>query len=185
MTGSVVGEIAHQMALVPFLWLAALRARGARVDAAWFWLAGAFFVSWLADSGAHFVDPWLMSLVYPVSQAALVVAVLLERREALLFVGALVAVGVVAVAWQGVGAPDVLVHTVAWLGVALVVYDRDALGRLRLALLVSFGVCWLVWLCYTVWPGWTAWLAYQCVRALGIACFCWAASKPTPRLRIA
>jgi hypothetical protein len=180
----VIFELAHHMALLPLVWLAWLAAWEDRRGAEWWWLAGAFFVSWLADSAAHVADPWLVSLVYPVSQAAIVGAVLLEREEAALFVGSLVTVGVVAVLWRGVGTPDVLVHTVAWASIALVAFDRAALGRLRLALLVAFGFGWLAWLGYTVTPGWPSWLCYQGVRALGIGCFCWAASYPTPRLRV-
>jgi hypothetical protein len=180
----MIFELAHQLALVPLLFLLVLRMRGQRRDVAWWWLAGAFFVSWLADSAAHVVDPWLMSLVYPVSQAAIVGAVLLERDDAVVFVIALVTIGVGAVLWRGVGTPDVLVHTVAWASVALIVFDRDALGRLRTALLVAFGLGLLAWLGYTIRPGWTLWLCYQGVRALGIALFCRAAWKPVPQLRV-
>lgn len=175
-----------QIGLVPLACLAVLAMRRQRRDAAWWYLAGAFFVSWIADAFALAgVEPWLMSLVYPVSQAALVGAVLLERRQAMAFVGALVTVGLVAVLWLGVDQPDVLVRTVAWLGVALIAYERDALGRLRMALLVAFGVGWLAWAGYAVRPSWSTWLAYQGVRALGVGTFCWAAWKPTPRLRVA
>jgi hypothetical protein len=125
-----------------------------------------------------------MSLVYPVSQAAIIGAVLLDRGEALFFVCALVMVGVTAVLWRGVGFPDVVVHTVAWGSVALIALDRPALGRLRLALLVAFAGGWLAWVGYTITPGWTTWLCYQGVRAAGLACFCWAATRPIPRLRV-
>jgi hypothetical protein len=180
----IVDEAAHQMALGPLLWLAALRARGTVVGTAWWWLAGAFFVSWLADTGAHVVDPWLMSLVYPVSQAAIVGAVLLEREDAVLFVLALALVGILAVLWRGVGTPDVLVHTVAWGSIACVAFDRDALGNLRLALIIAFGFGLVAWLGYTITPGYQTWLCYQGVRALGIGTFCWAAAKPGPTFRV-
>jgi hypothetical protein len=159
--------------------------RRQRRDAAWYWLAGAFFVSWIADSFALAgIEPWLMSLVYPVSQAAIVGAVLLEREDAALFVLALVIVGILAVLWKGVGTPDVLVHTVAWGSIVCVAFDRDALGKLRLALIVAFGFGLVAWLGYTLTPGWPSWLAYQGVRALGIGTFCWAAAKPGPTFRV-
>jgi hypothetical protein len=148
-------------------------------------MAGAFFVSWIADACTLAgVDSHLVSLVYPVSQAALVGAVLLDREEAAIFVAGLVSIGVVAVLWKGVGTPDVLVHTVAWASIAIVALDRAALGKLRLALLVAFGFGWLAWLGYTLSPGWPTWLAYQGVRALGIGTFCWAAANPGPTLRL-
>lgn len=177
---------AYALGAIPFAWLIVLAARGHRRDAAWWWLAGAFFVSFIADTFALAgVEPWLMSLVYPISQAAIVGAVLLEREDAVLFVIGLVLVAMLAVAWKGVGTPDVLVHTVAFLSIAIIALDRPALGRLRVALLVAFGLGWVAWIGYTVWPGWATWLSYQGVRALGIGCFCWAATTPTPRLRIA
>jgi hypothetical protein len=181
----VIFYVAYALGVVPFVWLAWLAARGERRDAAWWWLAGAFFVSFIADSFALAgIEPWLMSLVYPVSQAAIIGAVLLDREDAILFVLSLATVGILAVLWRGVGAPDVLVHTVAWASVAVIAVDRAALGRLRVALLVAFGVGWCAWLAYTIAPGLPTWLGYQGVRALGIGCFCWAAAKPTPRLRV-
>lgn len=178
--------LAYSLGVIPLAWLAWLAARWHRRDAAWWWLGGAFFVSFIADSFALAgVEPWLMSLVYPVSQAAIVGAVLLEREDAGLFVLALVTMGIVAVLWRGVGTPDVVVHTVAWGSIAVVALDRAALGRLRLALIVAFGFGWIAWIGYTITPGWTSWICYQGLRALGIGCFCWAASRPAPRLRIA
>jgi hypothetical protein len=176
---------AWTLGLIPFAWLAWLAGRGERRAREWWWLAGAFLVSWIADAFALAgVEPWLMSLVYPVTQAAIVVAVLLDREEAIVFVVALVLVGLIAVLWRGVGAPDVLLRTVAWLGIALVAFDRIALGRLRVALLLAFGLGWLAWCSYTIDPGYPTWLAYQGIRALGAGAFCWATMKPGPTLRV-
>ena len=176
---------AWTIGLIPLAWLAVLAVRGQRRGAEWWYLAGAFFVSWIADAFALAgVEPWLMSLVYPVTQAAIVGAVLLDREEAATLIGALVTVGCVAVLWRGVGTPDVLLHTVAWASIALVAWDRAALGRLRLALFIAFGFAWLAWLGYTMNPGWATWLGYQSVRAIGAGCFCWAAAKPGPTFRV-
>jgi hypothetical protein len=183
---------AWQLGIVPLAWLTFLAVRrDAHRGAEWWWLAGAFFVSWIADACALTVgEPWLMSLVYPVSQAAIVGAVLLDREEAVLFVIALVIVGIMAVLWKGVGTPDVLLHTVAWLSVAIIALDHVALGRLRLALLAAFGFGWIAWIGFTLTPGiptpygYSNWLAYQGVRAIGIGTFCWAAMYPTPQLRM-
>jgi hypothetical protein len=179
-----IAETAHQMALLPFLWLLWLRARGERRDVAWWWLAGAFFVSWLADTAAHVVDPWLVSVVYPVSQATLVAAVLCDRKVAAGFVLLLVLTAAAVVLWRGVASPDVLVHTVAWAGVAAVAYDCPPLGRLRTALLIAFGWMWAAWMLYVIAPGWPTWLLFQSVRLAGLVAFCWAATTPTPRLRL-
>lgn len=170
--------IAHHMALIPLAWLAGLRARGRRRDAAWWWLAGAFAVSWLADTAAHWVDPWLIGLVYPVSQSALVAAVLLDRREAAKLLAVLLLIGVGAALWHGVQGPDVLLRTVAWGAIAGIAFDRWELGRLRMSLLVTFGLGLIAWMGYAIWPGWTSWLVYQGARAFGIGLFCWAAFRP-------
>src|SRR5947208_264158 len=107
-------EIAHQMSLLPLLWLALLHARGVHRDAAWWWIAGAFGVSWLADTAAHWVSPWMVSAVYPVSQSAIIGAVLLGRRDAMAFLGALVCMALLSLFWEGVNGPMILLRTVAW-----------------------------------------------------------------------
>lgn len=171
------------MALLPAIWLSGLRVRGTRCAVEWWWLAAAFGVSWLADTAAMWVDPWLVSLVYPVSQSAIVGAVLLDRREAIRFTLTLMAVGVVAVLWRGVGQPDVLLRTVAWLTVAGLAVERRE--PVRSVLLIAFGAGWLAWMGYATWPGWPSYLIYQAVRATGIAAFCWAAMRTTPQLSLA
>lgn len=175
-------ELAHFMALVPLAWLALLRSHGQRRGAAWWWLATAFAVSWLADTAAHWVDPWQVSVVYPVSQAALVGAVFLSRTDALRLLAALVCVGWFAAIRPH--RPDVLLHVVAWVAVVGVVYDRWALGTLRVALFVYFGGGALAWIGYAAWPGWASWIVYQGTRAAGIALFCVAATRPAPTLRV-
>lgn len=183
----LIFEVAHQMALVPMLWLGAMRLRGHRRGVEWWWLAGIFLVSWLADTAADLAPQArvAVSVVYPLSQTALVGLVLfLERREALWMTAALAAVAVVAVLWRGVSSPDVFFRTVAWGTAVGIVVNRWHLGRLRLALLVAFGVGLLCWWAYALRPGWWSWSIYQSVRALGIGLFCWAALKPGPSLRL-
>lgn len=180
----IVSEIAAEMGLVPLAWLVLLRLRGRRIDVAWLWLALAFAVSWLADTAALVVDPDLVGNLYPITQAAIIGAVFLDRIEAAQFAAALVIVAIVAILWRGPLGADVLLRTVAWGGVVGLVADRWALGRLRTALLVSFGLGTLTWWGYAAWPGLNSWLFYQGVRALGIAWFCWAAVHPVPRLAL-
>lgn len=180
----MIFEVAHWMGLVPLLWLALLRFRGRTIGVEWYWLAGVFAVSWLADTAAHFANPWVMSKVYPVSQAAIVGLVLLSRREALLLIATLVWVGALDVVWIGVGDFDILLRTVAWLSVVGIIFPLKQLGRLRLSLLVAFGVGWVCWMGYAIWPGWTSWSGYQLTRLAGILLFCWAATSPLPQLRL-
>jgi hypothetical protein len=181
----IISEIAAEMGLVPLAWLVWLRHRGRNPGLAWWWLAAAFFVSWLADTAALFVDPDLVGNLYPLTQAALVGAVLLDRLEAVEFAFALTVVAFVAVAWHGPLGIDVLLRTVAWGSVAVLAWRYQALWRLRDALVVSFGFGLLAWWWYALAPGWPSWLTYQAVRALGIALFCVAASSPAPKLSVA
>lgn len=190
-------EAAHQMGLVPVLWLAALALIGHRRGAAWWWLASALSLSWVVEWLVHRYGPSPLSPLYLVTQGALIGSVLLPRDDALWFLG-LLAVAMGLRLLGGVPTqPDLLVHTVAWWGIVLMVWHRPTLGRLRLSLLVSFGLGWLAWFIYVLWPDspgvLTAnlprpsgtWEAFQLCRAVGIGLWCWAAWKPAPTLRIA
>jgi hypothetical protein len=180
----VVSELAAEMGLIPLVFLAVRQVRGQRAGAAWWWLALAFAVSWLADTAALFVDPDLVGNLYPVTQAALVGAVLLDRLDAMRLAVALVIVGVVAVLWHGPLGIDVLLRTVAWGSVAWIAWERPALGRLRDCLVVAFGAGLVAWWWYAFAPGWWSWGVYQGVRLLGILLFCGAAARPAPQLRV-
>jgi len=169
------------MGLAPLLWLAIRRER--RPD--WWWLAVAYGISWLADTAAHlWGHPWFVSAVYPVSQAALIGAVLLPRPDADWFVGVLVVGGVLGIAREGTTHPSLLLHTVAFGGIVAISWQHPH-QRLRLALLVSFGLGLLAWVVFTRWVTWGTWGAYQLVRATGIGVFCWASMNPHPPLRLA
>lgn len=180
----VASELATALGLVPVVYLGVRHAQRRRSGVAWWWLAAAFAVSWLADMAALWADPDLVGNLYPITQAALIGAVFLDRLEAAQFAIALVMVAVVAVLWRGPLGIDVLLRTVAWGAVVAIAWDRPALGRVRVALVVTFGVGLLCWWGYAVRPGWWSWGTYQVVRAAGIACFCWAATRPLPRFRI-
>ena len=78
--------------------------------------------------------------------------------------------------------PDLLLRTVAWLGIVAIVW-RLPVPRLWLALGTTFGLGWVAWLGYVLSPGWPSWGVYQGVRAVGIGLFCWAAvGQPTLRV---
>lgn len=181
----MIFEAAHYLALVPWLWLVGLHFTGRGRGVEWWWLATAFAVSWVADWVAHRYGAGPISPLYLVTQAGIFAAVLLPRKATLWFLGLLVVIGGIAFLTHPLTRPDWLVHTVAWLGLVGSVYPLKALGRLRLALLVSFGLGWVAWMSYVLAPGWASWIAYQSVRAAGIGLFCWAALYPEPKLRLA
>lgn len=167
------------MGLAPLACLAVLHLCGRRRERAWWVLAVALGVSWLADTAAHWMDPRMVSVVYPVSQAGIVGAVLLKRRDAEYFVTALVAVALVVVLARGVEARDWILHTFAWGGVTVMLMRHRALGRLSFALSLYFGLGAICWIAYATHPLAVTWYAYQISRALGLALFCWAAVTVT------
>jgi len=176
----VIANVAYVTALVPLAWLPFTAKRR---EAAWWWLAATFGVSFLADTAAHWADPFVVGLIYPISQATLIGAVLLSKRDAVNLLVGLTALGIVAAVLHGWHGPDVIVRIAAWGAVTWIVWQRWELGRLRASLLVSFGLGLACWLVYAMWPGWASWGTYQSVRLLGYLLFCWAASTPHLKLR--
>lgn len=170
-------EAAHWLGLVPVVVVAVTRA-----PKAYWWLALALGVSFLADSVAHVLDPFWVSRVYVVTQAALVAAVFLSRAEALWTLACLVALGLLGVFLQPAG-PELFTHTCAWGLAALVAYEF-APQPLRRSLLVYFGWGTLAWFAYVAVPGYPSWLAYQATRVLGIGLFAYACWHPAPELRL-
>lgn len=175
--------VAHYMALAPLFWLACLWAWGELRDRSLWWLAGVFAVSWLADTASHWVDPKLISAVYPVSQAAIVSAVLLKRDDALNFLLLVAGIGVASLVIQELRQPNVL-RAAAWGGIVGIVLPLP-LGKLRASLLVAFGAGLATWIIYAAVPGWTTWGMYQVTRLMSILLFCWAAYDPRPSLTLA
>ncbi len=170
--------IATALGAVPFVCAAATKA-----PRAYWWLALALGVSLLADLSALLThQPWWVSRVYVVSQAALVAAVFLDRTEALWTLAALVVLGLLGVFLQPSG-PELFTHTCAWGLAALIAYEI-APQPLRRSLLVYFGWGLLAWCVYVALPGWDSWLAYQGTRLVGIGLFGYACGKPHPQLRI-
>lgn len=126
----------------------------------------------------------MISAVYPLSQAAIVGLVFLPRRDVLTLIVVLGVVGFASLAWQGVADSNTLLRTVAWGASVGIVWPLHQLGRLRTALLVSFGAAWFAWMYYLADPGWPSYLTYQGVRLLGLLWFCWSALSPMPQLRL-
>lgn len=179
----VIFEAAHVLGLLPLVWLALLHLAYHRRDAAWWWLAGVFGVSFAADTAAHWVNPDVVGNAYPMMQAVLVALILRARSQAVHVLGLLLIVSLVAIWWQGPTGPDVLLRTVAWGTIVGLVWPRWELGWLRGALLVTFGGGLFAWYGYTFAPGWETWGVYQLTRAIGTLVFCGAALHPAPSLR--
>lgn len=177
-------EAATAIGIIPLLWLSFLHWRGKACDVAWWWLAGAFLVSWVADNASRWVGHPMASVTYPVLQAGIIGAVFLFRADAIKLVLVLMLAGIVDVLWWGVQGPDVLLRSVAWLSVVAIVYPLRQLERLRAALLVYFAGGWIAWMCYAADPGWGTWIPYQLVRLIGILLFCAAASDPRPHFKL-
>lgn len=159
------------MALIPLIWCVAQ----GETRAEWWWLGIAFGISWLADTASHWMDPVVISTVYPVGQSAILGAVLLDRHAARVWVLGLMTLALMAIELEHF-APDRLLRTIAWLGIVTMIWDRP-LGRCWHVLVMAYGVGWAAWMAYTFWPGWTIWSTYQGIRAVSIGMFCWASRR--------
>lgn len=189
----VVTEVFHWMALAPLAWVLCVRALDRPLDDAYAWIALGFAVSWFADIAPHYGVPALAAaLVYPVTQSALVARVFLTRNDAWFLLLVLTNVAIAAALLSRGTTPDVLLTTVAFGAVAGIVLDRPALGWLREALLVYFGLGVIAWWAYVLCPweafppferGWMTYSVYQGTRFVGLALFCVACVYPAPKLK--
>lgn len=180
----VAAYLAYALGIIPLLWLSAMALEGDRFDASWWWLAGAFGVSFLADSAALCgVRPDLVGNAFPIVQASIIGMVLMNRRAAGNLVGALMVIGLLAVQIQGAAGIDVILSTVAFGAVSIMVWPRRELLGLRDSLLMTFGVGLVAWWGYAAWPGWLSWGLYQFARACGTGLFVLASlrnNRPQP-----
>lgn len=163
------------MALLPLVALAALSLLGRRRTAAWWWLGVAFAVSWVADSAAHRFDPVLVSRVYPVLQASIVLFALAPYADALVCALALALASMVPLLLQPASMVDVGLRTISFGCIAGVVFRLGRHHIAQLPLLIYFGGGLLAWYAYAIAPGWTTWGIYQATRAIGLTLFCIAA----------
>lgn len=185
--GRAAIETAHQMGLLPLVAVAVAQWQGKKPDAGLWWLSVAFGVSWLADSAAHWLNPWTITFTYVISQSALVGAVFLARKDALRLLGALLFVGGVAMFARDAAGHDYLLHGVAWLSAACIAAEEcqtPALRRVCTALVVYYGIGCVAYFVYAGWPGWTTWGVYQSTRLMGIALFCYAVWHPISHLSV-
>jgi hypothetical protein len=180
-----IGIGAACLGVVPLAWLGILRLRGRRLDVAYTWLALAFGVSAVADVAAFWMAPAdrpVVSIVYPISQTAIIAAVFLIRRDALIVAAGLCLVALAVVAWRGVQQPDVVFRSIAWLVLVRLIWPLNSIGAMRTALLLYFGLGLIAWIAFVLWQGWWTWGVYQGVRAIALAWYCKACG---PQLRVA
>ncbi len=179
-------EIAHWMALLPLAMLAGLSVGGHRCDPGYWWIAGGFSVSWLADTVAHWVNPWTVTLVYPITQTTLILAALLTRKATIYVLGALAFIAVITLVLRGTKGPDLILHSASSLVVVAVAFEMWELpARLRASLIVYFGAGLITWLIHVQWLVVATWYPYQAARLAGLLLFCYAAWRCTPSLKLA
>ncbi len=177
MFATFAGVLAVTVGIVPALYLAGRWRAGHRVGAAWWWLAAAFGVSFVADVASLFVGHALVSQTYPVSQAALFLAVMLPQRPVVerVIAGLLAVAATSILARQGLGL-DVALHVLAWLAVSAGAWLFVRQRALRWTLGAGFAVLTVAWVLYAAWPGWATWGAYHVTRLAVAVGFCWAIS---------
>lgn len=166
------------MALLPLLWLGVLAWYGQSRGVLWWTLALVLGVSWMADTAAHWVDPWLVSALYPLAQASILGIVLLPSPVLWRFLGAVVGLGIATLLLRGLARPEVFAHTLAWAGMVMIAWPHRTI---RFPVAAAFGLGWLAWVAYSIAPGWGTWGVYQGVRAVGLGVFCWASAPQRVR----
>lgn len=189
----VLAHVAWHISLLPLAWCVVLRASGRPVDKAYWLLGAAMSISWLADLPALWFNTWVPSLAYPVSQSALVAAVIYPRRkDAVAYTLLVMLVGALVIAQQGARGPDVILRAVAWLPLCYAVYDQPALDSLRTAVLVYFGLGFVMWLAHVGYikthpdlhGAAPTWFTFHAARLIGLILLCRAATETQPTLRI-
>lgn len=174
-----VGYAAMGTGLVPLLALAALWARGRSRDAAWWWIAAAFGVSFVADVAGMAGYGRFVSQSYPLLQAGLVAFVLLPRPWAIATVGGLTAVSGASLAVRHGEGLDIVLHLAAWGGISLLAWTVLRDGMLRWTLAAGFLALAVAWTVFVAWPTFGAWGAVQGVRlamAVGFVRAAWRAA---------
>lgn len=147
------------------------------MDAAYWWLAAAFAVSFAADvAGAVGLTPYASQL-YPVMQAALIALVLLERPAFVAYVALLLFAASLSIVWRGAGGYDVILRGVAWGGVSGLAMVTLEPSRLRTTLAAGFALLFLAWVGFTASPDWTHWTLLQLARVGTTVGFCAAVSR--------
>jgi len=167
------------MGLVPLLWLGVLAVHGQRRSPLWWALAITLGVSWLADTAAHWISPWLVSAVYPIAQTLVLGMVLIPAALLWRFLVAVAITTGLALALAGTWRPELLIHTVCWTGILVMAWPYR---EIRGATVWTFGMGWIAWVVFATLPTFATWGVYQGMRALGLGVFCWAAAPHRVRV---
>lgn len=162
------GYLALAFGLVPLLAVALLRPKGS----AWWWLAVAFGVSFVADLASLWWGHPLISQTYPVLQAGLFALVIAPRPVAIGTIGLVAVASAVSLGLRIAEGLDFMLHAVAWGSTAILARRYLIPGALRTALLLGFGGGVVAWTGFVIDPGWFWWLALQTTRALAAGWFC-------------
>lgn len=168
-----VGYAAMVTGLVPLAVVVWYRTAITTQSAYW-WLAGAFGVSFLADLAGLFGGGYLASQTYPLLQAGLVALVIAPRPIAVLTIGALAFISAVSLAWRMAAGLDVLLHVAAWGSTAALASRNLTPGPLRATLVWGFALLSLAWVGFRLEPTFLAWGVMQGVRLAMALGFAWA-----------
>ncbi len=178
MTHLIVREASHWIGLLPLATVVLAWWKGKQPDPALWWLSVAFVVSWVADSLGHWFSPTAVTFSYVIGQSVLVAAVFLSRRETARLFWTFVCLAPLAVFLVPItGGHDYLLHLAAWVSAACIAQEQ-ALGRLRTALVIYFGLGSAAYLWLAIAVSLPAMLAYQSTRLLGIVLFCAVVWRP-------
>jgi len=167
------------MGLLPVLWLGVLASAGHRRSPLWWALGITLSLSWVADTAAHWVDPWLVSSLYPIAQTLVMGIVLLPASRLGRFVAAVAVTTGLALLLAGTGHPEVLIHTVCWTGILVLAWPYR---EIRGPTVWTFGVGWLAWVAFASLPTFATWGVYQAIRMTGLGVFCYATAPHRVRV---
>lgn len=173
-----VFEAAHALGILPLLALLMARLAGRNFPPAWWGMAVAFAVSWLADSIAHLTNPDAVSQVYIVLQSGVAVLAL-DPKAAIPAVAVVSTVAVGSVLWRHGQGHDVAAHVTAGGIVTGLAWQRTR-GWVRWSIVAGFGLLAVAWLDYVAAPGWPSWLTVQGVRLAAVVLWIVATLRDTP-----
>lgn len=166
---------------VGLLPLAAVAVHGRRLASAWWWLAAAFAVSWVADLAGWLGQFPLASQTYPLLQGSLFALVLAPRSVALSVVGGLALASGLSLALRSGAGVDVALHVAAMLSTAALAWRNLTPSALRWTLAAGFVALAAAWCAVVLWPMSVAALdAYGWVRvaiAAGFSVAAWQAAQ--------
>lgn len=174
--------LAFALGAVPLAFLLTLHFRGEWRERAWWLMALGFAVSFVADALSLVVGHGVTSQVYLLSQGAVFAVALATRDVAVSFVAILAASAGASIALRHGNGLDVVLHTVAWGGVAGLGWLRnDAVGRV---LAWGFAGLVLAWWGYVAFrtagsleAATSAWYVFQAVRLALTVGWCVAVAK--------